>query len=120
MSSAAKNTKAAASTKTRQPKKGRSVYLVDGESFPGASRCPVVLGKRVRDDVAHRSAMLSHISTMKGEAALPAGISPEDFRVWQAAMTLSVHPSTSELVQILKVQTSPHSLALAIEKIFQR
>ena len=101
----------------RQPKVPRRAHVTltqdsdvaeDSDSF-------VVVGHRVRKDVAEKSGLLSGLAQVDGLASLPDDLSPEDVQLWQSARLRGIFPSTDELVTIVKV--SPCTDQLAMESI---
>lgn len=79
------------------------VTLTQGPDVAQDSTNFVVVGHRVREDVAERSGLLSGLAHVDGLASLPDDISPEDVQLWQASRLRGLDPSTDELVTIVKV-----------------
>lgn len=79
------------------------VTLTQDSEVTGDSDSFVVVGHRVRKDVAQKSGLLSGLAQVDGLASLPDDLSPEDVHLWQAARLRGIFPSTDELVTIVKV-----------------
>lgn len=75
----------------------------DSDSF-------VVVGHRVRKDIAQNSGLLSGLAQVDGLASLPHDLSPDDVQLWQASRLRGLVPSTDELVTIVKVSRCKQQL----------
>lgn len=64
----------------------------------------IIVGHRVRDEVAGKSVLLEGLAHAGGLASLPDDLSPEDVQLWQASKLVDTIPSTDELVTVLKVR----------------
>lgn len=73
-------------------------------SYFAATEGCVVIGERIRAEASHRSNLLSGLGNTQGLANLPAGVSREDFNLWQTACATGCKPSTEELAIVLKVR----------------
>lgn len=67
----------------------------------------VVVGVRVSRKVVRRSGLLAGIKDTEGLASLPAGLCPQDVKLWETACTFNIETRVDELVTILQVCCPP-------------
>lgn len=79
------------------------VTLTQSSDVAKDSSRSIVVGYRVREDIAEKSGLLSGLAQVDGLASLPDDISPEDVQLWQLCSLRDTIPSISELVTVVKV-----------------
>lgn len=87
----------------KRPRQSHVTLAQDSITEDGSQRT-ILVGHRVREEVAEKPALLEGLAHAGGLASLPVDLSSEDVQLWQASKLVDAVPSTDELVTVLKVR----------------